>query len=54
MKRYNVIYEVTRRMFKIFKKNPPTLVVILQFMFNLLKCANFVLEKIKKRNMILL
>lgn len=55
MKRYNVIYEVnTVGVCLKYKKNPPTLVVILQFMFNLLKCANFVLEKIKKRNMILL
>lgn len=56
MKRYNVIYEVTTVgvCLKYKKKNPPTLVVILQFMFNLLKCANFVLEKIKKPNMILL
>lgn len=55
MKRYNVIYEVTTVGVCLkYKKNPPTLVVILQFMFNLLKCANFVLEKIKKRNMILL
>lgn len=33
MKRYNVIYEVTIGVCLIYKKNPPTLVVILQFMF---------------------
>lgn len=50
MKRYNVIYEVTTVGVCLkYKKNPPTLVVILQFMFNLLKCAiKFRIRKNKK------